>query len=69
MANTYARNYLVSTARASKITGVPVEDIRTFYKKVNEAPKGVKRAAILAHRIMDGYNKPAAAVETETVEQ
>lgn len=66
MANTnYTRNYTIATARAAKVTGVPVEDVRKFYRNVAKAPKGVKRAAILAHRIMDKYGKPAV-VESET---
>ena len=61
--NNYARNFKVATQKASKVTGVPVEEIRANYKKVNDAPKGVKRATLLAHRIMSGYDK-APAVET-----
>lgn len=64
--NTYAKNYTVATLRAAKVTGVPVADIRANYKNVKDAPKGVKGACILAHRIMDRYTKPAApAVEGE----
>ena len=58
----YARNFNVATLKAAKVCNVPVEDVRANYKKVNEAPKGVKRATILAHRIMKGYDK-APAVE------
>ena len=64
--NNYARNFKVATQKASKVTGVPVDDIKANYRKVNEAPKGVKRACILAHRIMSGYEKAPAV---ETVEQ
>ena len=63
--NTYAKNYTVATLRAAKVTGIPVADIRANYKSVKDAPKGVKRACILAHRIMDRYTKPVAAAATE----
>lgn len=58
--NNYARNFKVATQKASKVTGVAVEDVRKFYKNVKEAPKGIKRATILAHRIMKGYDKAPA---------
>lgn len=58
----YGRNYQVATQKAAKVTGISVEEIRANYRKTNEAPKGVKRACILAHRIMKGYDK-APAVE------
>ena len=61
----YVRNFMVATNRASKITGISAEEIRANYRDVNHAPKGVKRAAILAHRIMDSYAKSAVAAETE----
>ena len=56
----YARNYKVATQKAAKVCNVAVEDVRKFYKNVKEAPKGVKRATILAHRIMKGYDKAPA---------
>ena len=59
----YTTNYMKATARAAKNTGIPVADIRANYRKTNEAPKGVKRACILAHRIMDNYAKAPAVVE------
>ena len=58
----YARNYKVATQKAAKVCNVPVEDVRKNYKNVKDAPKGIKRATILAHRIMQGYDK-APAVE------
>lgn len=58
----YGRHYQVATQKAAKVTGISVEEIRANYRKTNEAPKGVKRACILAHRIMKGYEK-APAVE------
>ena len=62
----YARNYKVATQKAATVCNVPVEDVRANYRKVNDAPKGIKRACILAHRIMKGYDKAPAV---ETVEQ
>lgn len=56
----YTQNYIKATARAAKVTGIDVAEIRKFYAKVAEAPKGVKRATILAHRIMANYTKSAA---------
>ena len=56
----YARNFKVATQKAATVCNVPVEDVRANYKKVNDAPKGVKRATILAHRIMKGYDKAPA---------
>lgn len=55
----YARNLKVATNKAANICGVDATEVRAFYRKVKDAPKGVKRAAIIAHRIMDGYNKAA----------
>lgn len=55
----YARNLKVATNKAANICGVDTAEVRAFYRKVKDAPKGVKRAAIIAHRIMDGYNKAA----------
>ena len=63
MANTYARNFNVATNKAAKICGVEAAEVRKFYRNVKEAPKGVKRATIIAHKIMNGYNKPAVATE------
>ena len=60
MMTNYARNYTVATQKAAKVCNVAVEDVRKFYKNVKEAPKGIKRAAILAHRIMKGYDKAPA---------
>ena len=63
----YARNLTVAINRAAKVTGISADDIRANYNNVNEAPKGVKRACILAHRIMNGYKavETAPAVEVE----
>ena len=61
----YPQNYMKATARAAKLTGIDVTDIRNNYRKVNDAPKGVKRACILAHRIMKGYDKAPVAEPVE----
>ena len=71
--NNYARNYKVATQKAANICNVPVEEVRANYRKVNNAPKGVKRATILAHRIMKGYDKAPVTDSTydelfETIE-
>jgi hypothetical protein len=62
MTNTYAKNYNIATQKAAKDNKVSVEDVRTYYRKVKDAPKGVKRACIEAHKIMANYAK-APAVE------
>lgn len=49
------KNYMAATGKAAKITGVDAAEVRKYYRKVNEAPKGVKRATIIAHRIMAKY--------------
>lgn len=59
----YSRNFVVATNKAAKICGVDATEVRKFYSKVAEAPKGVKRATIIAHRIMDSYAKSAVATE------
>ena len=46
----YARNLKVATNKAANICGVDTAEVRAFYRKVKDAPKGVKRAAIIAHR-------------------
>ena len=56
----YARNLKVATNKAANICGGDAANVRAFYRKVNEAPKGVKRATIIAHRIMSNYAKSAA---------
>ena len=63
MTNTYARNYKIATQKAANDNHVAVEDVRKFYRDVQNAPKGVKRACIEAHKIMGNYAK-APAVET-----
>ena len=63
----YKRNFIVATNKAAKVCGVDATEVRKFYGKVAEAAKGVKRAAIMAHRIMDAYAK--AAVATEPAEE
>ena len=65
MANTYARNFKVATNRAANICNVDAAEVRKFYRNVKEAPKGVKRATILAHKIMKGYCSPEIAIEPE----
>ena len=64
----YKRNFIVATNKAAKVCGVDATEVRKFYGKVAEAPKGVKRAAIMAHRIIAAYAK-AAAVATEPAEE
>lgn len=59
----YARNLKVATQKAAKDNNVSVDEVRAYYRKVKDAPKGVKRACIEAHKIMDNYNK-VPAVET-----
>ena len=57
--------FYTAIGRAAKVTGVPAQDIRANFNNVASAPKGVKRATILAHRIYDSYKAAGAKAETE----
>ena len=55
--------FYAAIGRAAKVTGVPAQDIIANFKNVAAAPKGVKRATILAHKIYNNYKAPATEAE------
>ena len=57
--NTYIRHFMTATAKAAKVTGTPVEEIRANYRNFKDAT--CKKALIVAYRIMRSYE--AKAVE------
>ena len=48
------KNYYVATASASKITGVPVEEIRANYRKGAKPTGKLLNAVIVARQIYNG---------------
>lgn len=63
--NVYARNLMVATNRAAKITGVNAADLRKHYRNFTGAPAELKHGLIIAYRIMDNYGAKAPAVAVE----
>ena len=48
------KNYYIATAAASKITGVPVEEIRTNFRKGAKPTGKMLNAVIVAKQIYNG---------------
>ena len=72
MKNTYIANREKAIGRASKITGVPRETIKEFYRNFNGADNKTKQALIYAYDIMHKYAaaaKKKAEAEVPAVEE
>lgn len=58
--NSYARNLVIATNKAAKLTGTDAAELRKNYKDFANAPKSLKHGLIIAYRIMSSYAKAEA---------